>query len=83
MSKQSPQTINCPKCGSYRTTAVGTYYTKEEEIIRNRKCNICACRFSTYQEKEMVLHDSFTIRYPARGGEEWAKKEVSLLRGKA
>ena len=70
---------DCPYCGSMDTKVSQTYYTKELEIIRKRKCQCCGEMFCSYQEKEITLNPgSFKLKYPSRNSAEWHDKVVYM-----
>lgn len=71
----------CPKCGnsgSGSSYIKNTYYTKNQEIVRMRKCLHCDFRWWTYQEQEVNLSPSaFQVSLPKFTS---AEKRVTLKR---
>ena len=60
----------CPKCGASggeSSKIYNTFYTSNEEIVRQRLCKHCGFKWFTYQEPEMTLLASdYQISFPPR-----------------
>ena len=69
----------CPHCGEESHKTVNTYYTRDDEIIRVRRCENCNHRWYTYQEPEFPLDPSvYHVKIPRWGSTVGAKKRIYL-----
>jgi transcriptional regulator NrdR family protein len=68
MGKRTKYPIpRCPKCNAQDSITARTYYTRDNQIVRHRTCNICNWRFYTSQPVEQLIDPSTTIvQFPTK-----------------
>ena len=60
-------TPDCPKCNHHTSTTSRTYYTEDQQIVRQRTCTLCFWRFYTAQPKETFLNPSLIqVKHPTK-----------------
>ena len=69
----------CPHCFSAEIRVIGTFYTEENQIVRQRKCLDCKHKWNTIQELEQVLPPTIKILTPSWRNEEGRMKIVELV----
>jgi len=66
--------MNCPFCGNSETKVIDSRDTNDGKAIRRRReCEKCACRFSTYEEVELL---SLSVIKKDGRKEEYDKKKI-------
>ena len=70
----------CPNCFGAEIRVIGTYYTEDNEIVRQRTCKECNHKWNTVQPIEKALPSSVKVLYPTWRGEEGKLKLVELVR---
>lgn len=62
MGKRTKYPIpRCPKCNAEDNITARTYYTRDNQIVRQRTCNVCTWRFYTSQPIEALVDPATTI----------------------
>ena len=69
----------CPNCFGAEIRVIGTYYTEDNEIVRQRTCLDCKHKWNTVQPIEKTLPPSVKVLYPTWRGEEGKLKLVELV----
>ena len=69
----------CPHCFSAEIRVIGTFYTEENQIVRQRTCKDCSHKWNTVQPIEKTLPPSVKVLYPTWRAEEGKLKLVELV----
>ena len=69
----------CPNCFGAEIRVIGTFYTEENQIVRQRTCKDCNHKWNTVQPIEKTLPPSVKVLYPTWRAEEGKLKLVELV----
>ena len=69
----------CPHCFSAEIRVIATFYTEENQIVRQRICKDCKHKWNTVQPIEKTLPPSVKVLYPTWRAEEGKLKLVELV----